>query len=164
MTPQSQRMRRREGVLIHRGESAALDPHRITALRRELADAEQTLRAQTRREAARLADAERAALLEARAACHAFDRIRPNASARLDAIRAGSPERFRNERQLAEMALHEADRADAAYTVISFAKRRDRQRYLRGGGEREAVIREAIARGGVFTDARGGKYFQEILR
>jgi hypothetical protein len=29
-------------------------------------------------------------------------------------------------------------------------------RYLRGGAEREAVIREAIARGGVFTEACGG--------
>jgi hypothetical protein len=147
-----------------RGPEKAADPGRITALRRELASAEQSLRARARREAARLAHAEHVALREACDACHAFDRIRRNASARLDAIRAGSPERFRGERPFAEMALREADRADAAYTVISFAKRRDRLRYLRGGDEREAVIREALKRGGVFTDACGGEYFQEILR
>jgi monoamine oxidase len=173
MTPQSSHTRWREVVRVH-GESAAREPQRsaekaadlrrITALRRELADAEHALRAGVRREAAHLAHAEHAAWREARDACHAFDRIRPNASARLEAIRAGSPERFPGERALAEMALREADRADAAYTVISFAKRRDRRRYLRGGDERKAVIREAIARGGVFTEARGGKYFQEILR
>jgi hypothetical protein len=149
---------------LHRSPEKAADLRRITALRRELADAEQTLRARTRREATRLAHAEHAAWRQACDACHAFDRIRRNASARLDAIRTGSPERFRGERRLAEVALRDADRADAAYTVISFARRRDRLRYLCGGDERKAVIREAIARGGVFTDARGGNYFQEILR
>jgi monoamine oxidase len=161
-------------VRVHYGESATrepqrsaekvADPRRITALRRELADAEHALRAGARREAARLAHAEHAAWREARDACHAFDRIRRDASARLDALRVGSPERFPGERPLAEMALHEADRADAAYTVISFARRSDRLRYLCGGDERKAVVREAIARGGVFTDACGGNYFQEILR
>lgn len=147
-----------------RSPEKAVDPRRITALRRELAGAEQALRARARREAACLADAENAAWREARDVCYAFDRIRRNASARLEAIRTGGPERFRGERPFAEMALREADRADAAYTVISFAKRRDRLRYLCGGDERKAVIREAIARGGVFTEACGGKYFQEILR
>ncbi len=140
------------------------DPRRITALRRELADAEQALRAQARREAERLARAERTALREACDACHAFDRIRRNASGRLEAIRAGNRERFPGERSFAEMALREADRVDAAYTVIALAQRGDRLRYLRGGNEREAVIREALARGGVYTEACGGKHFQEILR
>lgn len=162
MTPQSNRTRWGDGV--HRNLEKAVDPRRIKALRRELASVEQALRARARREAAHLAHAEHAALREARDACHAFDRIRRNASARLDAIRAGSPERFRGERPFAEMALREADRADAAYTIISFAKRRDRVRYLRGGDEREAVIGEAIARGGVYTEGCGGKHFQEILR
>jgi len=147
-----------------RNRESVADRRRITALRSELADAERALRARTRREAARLADAERGALWEARDACRAFDRIRPNSSARLEAIRAGSSERFRGERQLAERALREADRADAAYTVIAFAKRDDRLRYLRGGHEREAVIREAMARGGVFTGACGGKHFRETSR
>jgi hypothetical protein len=174
MTPQSSRTRWRASVRVRQDESAAREPHRnpekaadlrrITALRRELADAEQALRARTRREATRLAHAEHAAWRQACDACHAFDRIRRNASSRLDAIRTGSPERFRGERPLAEVALREADRADAAYTVISFARRRDRLRYLCGGDERKAVIREAIERGGVFTDACGGNYFQEILR
>ena len=189
MTPKSNRTRRGEGVYrlstqsrragdpgccMVPGESAAREPHRsseeagdsrrITALRRELADAERSLRGRARREAARLAHAEQAALREALDACHAFDRIRRNASARLDAIRAGSPERFRGESAFAEMALREADRADAAYTVIAFAKRCDRLRYLRGGDEREAVILEAIARGGVYTEGCGGQHFQEILR
>jgi hypothetical protein len=147
----------------HRSREKAADPRRIQALRRELADAERALRAEARRNSDRAAHAEHAAWREARDACHMYDRIRPKARARLEAIRSGSPERFRGERQLAEMALREADRADVAYTVIAFAKRRERLRYLRGGDEREAVIREAIARGGVYTEAYGGKHFQEIL-
>jgi hypothetical protein len=60
------------------------------------------------------------------------------------------------------MALSDTDRADAAYTVISFARLRDRLRFLRGGSEREAVVREALERGGVYTDAYGGRHFQGI--
>ena len=41
------------------------------------------------------------------------------------------------------------------YTVISFARLRDRLRYLRGGSGRESVWREALERGGVYTDAYG---------
>jgi hypothetical protein len=50
----------------------------------------------------------------------------------------------------------------AAYTILSFAGRRERLRYLRGSdAEREAMVRETLARGGV-RDNLG--YFQEILR
>ena len=51
-----------------------------------------------------------------------------------------------------------------AYTVISFAKTTDRLRYLRGGSDREAVVREALERGGVYTDACQGRHFQGIVR
>ena len=114
----TQSLRGADGCCILPGESAEREPHRspekdadprrVTMLRRELADAERALRTEARRKADRLASAEDAAFREARDACHAYDRIRPNANARLDALRAGSPERFRNERQLAEMALREA--------------------------------------------------------
>jgi hypothetical protein len=59
------------------------------------------------------------------------------------------------------MALCDANRADASYTVVSFARLRDRLRYLRGGSERESVVREALERGGVYTERH---YFQEILK
>ena len=173
MTPQSRRIGRRggachagtqnPGVPVRHGVPAA-DPRRIRELRRELAEAERALRARAQQAAERLQRAERDACREACDACHAYDRIRPSASARLDAIRAGGRERFHGEEKFAEMALRQADRADAAYTVIAFAHRRDRLRYLRGGTEREAVIREALTRGGVFTEACGGQYFQEIVR
>ena len=148
----------------HRHPERPADPRRITALRRELAEAESEQRAQARREAKRLVQAERDALREACDSCHRWDRIRSNASARLEIIRAGGLERFRAERELAEVALQRADRADAAFTVIAFAKGRDRLRYLRGGEDREAVISEALARGGVYTKGFGGKHFQEIVR
>jgi hypothetical protein len=126
-----------------------------------LAVAERALRDEAEREARRLAQAEHFAWREAQDSCFTFDRIRALASSRLEAIHAGGRERFTGERKVAEMALRDADRADAAYTVISFAKLRDRLRYLRGGSEREAVMREALERGGAYTE-RG--YFQEILR
>lgn len=134
---------------------------RVAALRRELAFAEHELRARAEREAVRLAEAERLALWEARDSCHGFDLIRPLVQKRLAAIRTGANERFTSERRLAEMALRDADRADASYTVVSFASLRDRIRYLRGGAERESVLREALERNGVYTE-RG--YFQEILK
>ena len=140
------------------------DTHGIVALRRELVLAERMLRETAECEARRLAEAEHVAWLEAQDACFAFDRIRQRASKRLEAIRAGDRERFLGERRLAEMALRNADRADASYTIISFAQIRDRLRYLRGGAEREAVVSEAVARGGVYTGACGGHGFQGILR
>jgi hypothetical protein len=140
------------------------DLRHVAALRRELVQAERKLRETAEREARRLAEAEHVAWLEAQDACFAFDRIRQRASKRLEAIRAADRERFLGERRLAEMALRDADRADAAYTIISFAKLRDRLRYLRGGAEREAVVNEAIARGGVYTGGCGGHGFQGILR
>jgi hypothetical protein len=139
-------------------------PRHVTALRRELAEAERALREQAEREAIRLVRAEHDAWREARDACHAFDRIAPKARARLEAIRAGGQERFPSELALAEMALTDVVRADAAYTIVSFANRSDRLRYLRGGHEREAVIREVLTQGGVYTDACQGHHFQEIVR
>jgi hypothetical protein len=136
----------------------------VVALRRELASAERQLREKAKREAERLAAAEHIAWREARDACFAYDVFRHNASERLEAIRAGEREKFCGERRLVEMALRDADRADAVYTVISFARLRDRLRYLRGGSEREAVVREALERGGVYTDACGGHHFQGIVR
>jgi hypothetical protein len=136
-------------------------PRDILVLRHELAQAEKTLRERAEGEAARLAEAERAAWRQAQADCFQFDRIRESAKARVSIIMAGSPERFPRERELAEMALRDAHRADATYTVISFARLRDRLRYLRGGADRKAVMREALTRGGVYAE-RG--YFQEILR
>lgn len=133
----------------------------IVALRRELAQAERALREKAEHEAQRLADAERVAWVEAQEACSSFDSIRRSVNSRLKAIQAGERERFVGERRLAEMALRDAHRADAAYTVISFARDRDRLRYLRGGNERESALAEALRRGGVY-DERG--HFMEILR
>lgn len=121
-------------------------------------------RAALSRSAELLADAERIAWREVRDSCHAFDWIREAVTARLEAIHAGGRERFHGEERLAQMALRDADWADASYTVISFARLRDRFRYLRGGSEREAVVREGLERGGVYTGARGGRHFQEIVR
>lgn len=140
------------------------DTREIVALRRDLAQAERALREQAERKARRLVEAGRIAWREAQDACFSFDRIRQSANTRLKAIQAGDHERFRGERQLAEKALRDADRADAGYALISFARRGDRLRYLRSEIEREAVIAEALQRGGVYTDACRGRYFQEIVR
>jgi hypothetical protein len=111
-----------------------------------------------------LAAAEHVAWREAQDACFLYDYIRANVNRRLEAIHEGERERFPGELRLTQMALSDADRADAAYTVISFARLRDRLRYLRGGSDREAVVSEALERGGVFTDACGGRHFQGIVR
>lgn len=134
------------------------------AMRAALLRSAQMLREEAQREAKRLVEAEHVAWREARDSCYEFDWIRGAAIARLEAIRAGGQERFLGERQLAEIALRDADWADASYTVISFARLRDRFRYLRGGSEREAVVREALERGGVYTDAYEGRHFQGIVR
>jgi hypothetical protein len=133
----------------------------IVALRLELAVAERQLRERAAGEAEALARAERIAWREAQDICHTFDRIRPRAEARLAAIRAGAAERFLGERRLCELALRDAERADAAYTVVSFADRRERLRYLRGGSELETVLRETLERDGVYGE-RG--HFFEVLR
>jgi hypothetical protein len=144
--------------------ASPLPARNIVALRHELAQAERILREKAEREARRLARAEHVAWREAQDACFAYDCIRQNINRRLEAIRAGEHERFLGERRLAEMGLRAADRADASYTIISFAPLRDRLRFLRGGIEREAVVREAVERGGVYTDACGGRHFQGIVR
>jgi hypothetical protein len=140
------------------------DARDIMALRRELARAERVLRDNAEREARRLAKAEHVAWREAQDACFLYDYIRANVNRRLEAIRAGEHERFPGELRLAEMALKDADHVDAAYTVISFARLRDRLRYLHAGSERETVVCEALKRGGVYTDACGGRHFQGIVR
>jgi hypothetical protein len=136
----------------------------IMALRRELARAERVRRDDAEREARRLAKAEHVAWREVQDACFLYDYIRANVNKRLEAIRAGERERFHNEVQLAEMALKDAEHAGAAYTIISFARLAERLRYLRGGSEREVIVREALERGGVYTNACGGRHFQEIAR
>jgi hypothetical protein len=140
------------------------DARDVVALRRELAHAERALREEAAREAQRLAEAEHAAWREALDSCSSFDWIRQAVTARLKAIRAKDRERFLGEGRLALMALRDADWADAAHTIISFARMCDRFRYLRGGHEREAVVREALERHGVYTDAYGGRHFQGIVR
>src|SRR5437879_2170398 len=105
----------------------------VVVLRNQLAQAERELRATAAREATRLAEAERIASLEARDTCYAFDRIHPPVQKRLAAIRSGANERFRGEQALGEMALRDAVLADASYTVVSFARLRDRFRYLLRG-------------------------------
>jgi hypothetical protein len=135
----------------------------IVALRRDLAHAERVLRQKAESEGERLAEAEHDAWREALDSCSSFDWIRQAATARLKAIRAGDRERFLGEGRLALMALRDADWADAAHTIISFARMCDRFRYLRGGHEREAVVREALERDGVYTDAYGGRHFQGIV-
>ncbi len=157
----------------------------IAEMRRELASAERALNELAVLAAERLARDERAAWLEARNACHFFDLIRPRAEARLAAIRAGvvlpgkqTAERFAGEERLAQMTLREADFADAAYTVISFARLPDRLRYLRGcarggatvgvsGGaqddaryDRDSLLLETLQRGGVYNDRN---YFHEVV-
>jgi hypothetical protein len=136
----------------------------IKALRQELAGAERDLCEKADRAARKLAEAEHVAWRQAQDACAAFDCIRQNAGVRLEAIHSGGRERFPGECALAEMALRDADHADAAYTVISFADLRDRLRYLRGTSERESVVHEALERAGVYTDAFGGRHFQGIVR
>jgi hypothetical protein len=136
----------------------------VLALRRELALAERQLREKVEREAERLAVAEHVSWREARDSCYVFDWIRRAAIARLEAISVGGNERFLGEERLAQMALRDADWADAAYAVVSFASLGDRLRYLHGGSERAAVVREALERGGVFTNAYGGHHLQEIVR
>jgi hypothetical protein len=123
------------------------------------------LRGKARTEAVRLAEAERTAWFEAQNRCLQLERIRRNAKARLSEIRNGSPERFSGERKLAEMALNDVEKWETqdseAYTIGSFARLRDRLRYLRGGSEREAIMAETLKRGGVYNE-RG--FSMEILR
>lgn len=137
----------------------------VLTLRRELAQAERALREKARAEAIRLAEAERTAWFEARDRCLQLERIRRNVKARLSAILRGGPERFSGERKLAEMALNDVEkwepRDSTAYTIVSFARLRDRLRYLWGGSEREAIIVETLKRGGVYNEHG---FFMEILR
>jgi hypothetical protein len=140
----------------------------LAAARSQLANAELRVRQLAAKDAKILDEHERAAFLEARDACRIFDGIRPRAEARLAEIRAGvvlpgrkAAERFAGEARLAEMALREADLADAAYTILAFANARDQARYMRGGGKRDAVLRETLKRGGVYND---WKFFIGIVR
>ncbi|MGC1907748.1 MAG: hypothetical protein WA715_28260 [Candidatus Acidiferrum sp.] len=139
--------------------------YNIVALRRELVQAERQLRERAEREAVRLANAERGEWRIAREDCLQLERIRRDATERLIAIGSGGKTRFRDEAALAELALRDVETWElhdsAVYTIISFANRRDRLRFLVGGADREAVMREALAQGGVYTE-RG--YFQEILK
>ncbi|HUK30539.1 MAG TPA: hypothetical protein VLV89_05450 [Candidatus Acidoferrum sp.] len=140
----------------------------LAAMRRELANAELQVRQLAAKHGDILAQRERDACADALESCGTFDSIRPRATARLAEIREGvvlpgrkTPERFLGEARLAEMALREADLADASYTILAFANARDQARYIRGGAERDAVLRETMKRGGVYNDR---KYFMGIVR
>lgn len=140
-------------------------PRDIAALRHELAQAERELRERAEHEAVLLAETERVAWREAREDCLQLERIRRDVTARTEVIRDGGRERFPGERALAGVVLRDVEtlefRDSTAYTIVSFACRRERLRFLRGGAQRDAVLREALRRGGVYTE-RG--YFQEILK
>jgi hypothetical protein len=144
---------------------ATTEASNIVALRRALAQAERRMRERAGREAVRLTEMERLGWREAQANCLQLEQIRRQASTRLETIQGGGMERFTGESVLAEMALKDVERwalrPSAAYTIVSFARLRDRLRYVRDGAEREAVMRETLACGGVYTE-RG--YFQEILK
>jgi len=137
-------------------------------------------RARAAREARRIAELEREAFRAAAERCHQLDDLWRKVTRRLDAIdqeglpglRLGEPgrksshERFLGERALAEMALRDIANweipASAAYTIVAFANLRERLRFMTGtDADREALVREALVRGGVYTDTG---YFQEILR
>jgi hypothetical protein len=149
----------------------------LAAARSQLANAELQLRQLAVKDSKILGEHERAALNEALDACRIFDDIRPVAEARLAEIRAGArrvgekfparaagartAERFAGEASLIEKTLREADLADAAYTILAFAKARDQARYMCGGSKREAVLRETMKRGGVYNDR---KFFMGIVR
>jgi hypothetical protein len=140
----------------------------LAAARSQLANAELRLRQLAAKDARICLQRERAALLDARDACRFFDDLRPIAEARLAEIRAGvvlpgrkAPERFGGEARFAEMALREADLADAAYTILAFANARDQARFMCGARQRDAVLRETLKRGGVYNDR---KFFMAIVR
>jgi hypothetical protein len=140
------------------------DSRLVSRLKQELAHAERRLRERAELRARELAAEEEIAWREARDECHAFDRIRTLVWRRWDALSNGEKEIFLGERRLAEMALRDADRADASFTVVSFAKLSDRLQFLRGGTEREKTVTRALERGGVSTEAFGGRHFQRIVR
>lgn len=135
-----------------------MKPQSSRTRRREFLPAHRVLHERTEREACRVAEMERLAWLAARDRCLQLEKIRRNAKRRLAELSRGSPEKFAGERALAQAALREVARCEphesAAYTILSFASRYDRLRYLRGSdAEREALVRETLARG----------RFQEIL-
>ncbi len=124
------------------------------------------LRERAAREARCIAEMERVAWRATRDRCLQLETIRRHARRRIVAIADGVPEKYAGERAFAVAALREVARCEphdsAAYTILSFAARRDRLRYLRGSdADREAMVRETVARGGV-RDDRG--HFQEIVR
>lgn len=133
---------------------------------RSAAPPDRSVRARAEREARHTAELERVSWSACLEQCRSCDRTLGYIRERLAEISSGARERFAGERKLAEYALPQVEqralRFDAIYTVLSFGNLRDRWRYLRGSdADREALIREVLARGGVFTD-RG--CFQEILR
>jgi hypothetical protein len=113
-----------------------------------------------------MAELERVSLIACADRCREQDRTLGYARRRIAEISRGVPERFNGERKLAEFALPLVERCalrfDVIYTVLAFGAIHDRWCYLRGGdAEREALIRSALARGGVYDD-RGR--FREIVR
>jgi hypothetical protein len=138
----------------------------IGSLQRQLAAIDHRIAELAQQEAGRIVALELAEWLAAGDECRRLDKSRRNARARLTAVAEGAPKRWPREMWIGVQALHALNfiqpRADAAYTLLSFASSRDRLRFLRGGrAEREALLRDTLTRGGVF-DRRGR--FREILR
>jgi len=112
-------------------------------------------RARADREAQYMAELERVSSIACAAQCRSHDKTLAYIRQRLAEMANGSPERFRGERALAEMALPRIEelslRFDVIYTILAFGKLHDRWRYLLGSdADREAAIRETIARRRLF--------------
>ncbi len=138
----------------------------IDSLQRQLAAIDRRIAELAQQEATRIVALEHAEWLAAGDECRRLDKSRRNARARMAALAEGAPRRQPHEMWIGVQALAALNLfqppADAAYTLLSFAGKRERLRFLRASrAEREAILRETLARGGVFND-RG--YFQEILR
>jgi hypothetical protein len=140
--------------------------NQIGSLQRQLAAIDRRIAERAQQEAWRIVALEHAEWLAAGDECRRLDKSRLHARARLTAVAEGAPERWPREIWIGVRALHALNffqpRADAGYTLLSFASARERLRFLRGGrAEREALLRDTLTRGGVLDD-RGR--FQEILR
>jgi hypothetical protein len=136
------------------------------SLRRQLAELERKIAEHAQRQAEQIAALEHLEWLVTGHECRRLDKLRPLVRRRVTALAEGAPERFPREMHSGILKLaslsHDAPLFDAAYTLLSFAGKRERLRFLRAGrAEREAILRQILVRGGV-RDDRGR--FQEILR
>lgn len=139
----------------------------LESLERQLAAEKRRIAELAQQEAEQIAAQERAEWLAAGEECRRLDKELRNARARIAAVADGAPKRWPREIAMGVQVLGSYQNyflpmADATYTLLSFAGKRERLRFLRAGREeREAMLREVLARGGVYND-RG--FFQEIVR